>query len=440
MDPSQTDGSRQTTGEDSFLVTSLRQPQIPARSEDGSADQARMVPALNCRASHARKTDPKYQNSKPRRKPKPSSFLSSSLFAPTKVPSGAVVVPQERHSLTPSAQRPIIMVPRSTQRSQTRVKEEEADISSDDPVDRILRGELPDLESQYSIMYTLKTSELHAIIAEDYALARKCRRAETVLATRPVQPRVSDERQINGNIRLARAVLSLQDKERKWEERLAEHDDRRSLAIENLKAIQSEEVSNLEDFWRSEPRAMTPFSKASPCLLDLRRSQKLHAVTRQFEDAAGLRREAEERQLLEERMAEERAATSMRIAWEQLLAKHQRQLEVLNQNADHDRADIELARDKDLADTELLIRNVETEFNNPYVARARVHSLHRDVISSRETPSMPLSPRTRGQFADYKIAANETRLRLNNANVADNLHRIRVPVHFIQGSGRRSTE
>jgi hypothetical protein len=302
-----------------------------------------------------------------------------------------------------------------------------------DPVDRILRGELPELECQNSVMFTLKTTELNSIIHEDYPHAKKVRRAQLILETRPLQPRVADERQINGNVRLARAKLSYQDKEVMWKDRLLEQENRSRENMANLRAVQDQEISDFEEYWRTDSNATVPFAKASPKLLQLRWSQKINAVAREFDMAAILRREGDERQLSEERVAEERAAATMRIAWEKLIAKHQRQVEVMTQNADHHRTDLELARAKDLADAELLIRNIENEHGDPYLARAKTETLHRDILASRAEQSQPVSPRTRAKFAHFKVAMEHHHLRVDGGSVADFMYKVRVPIHFIPG-------
>jgi hypothetical protein len=70
-------------------------------------------------------------------------------------------------------------------------------------------------------------------------------------------------------------------------------------------------------------------------ILQLRWSQKINVVTRGFDMAARLRRESDERQLREEKVAEEQITISK-------LTKHYRQADVMSQNADHHRTDREL--------------------------------------------------------------------------------------------------
>jgi hypothetical protein len=280
-------------------------------------------------------------------------------------------------------------------------------------------------------MFTLKTAELNSIINEDYPSAKKVRRAQLVLATRPLQPRVADERQINGNVRLARAKLSYEDKEAVWNDRLLSEENRSRECMERLRAVQDQEISDFEEYWRTDESATVPFTKASPGLLQLRWSQKINAVAWEFDMAAILRREGDERQLREERVAEERAASTMRIAWEKLIAKHQRQVDVMVQNADHHRTDIELARAKDLAEAELLIRNIENEHGGPYLARAKTETLHRDILASKVEQSQPVSPETRSKFANFKVAMEHQHLRLDGGSVADFMYTVRVPIHFI---------
>jgi hypothetical protein len=301
-------------------------------------------------------------------------------------------------------------------------EEEEPGFDSRDPVGQILMGFLPAPEDQSEVLGQLKQEELITIIQEDYQRARDIQGAERILAMRDLDAQVIDDRLMTVQARLERAEVCLEKEKALWTSTLAEFEESFQETVTGLKEHQAEELLLFEEFWGTEPKAIIPYSKASSRLQQMRSRQKRNAATGNYEVAEACQYDADMMQLEEEVAGAERAATGMMIEHRRILDKHERQLECVVQNGARHRTLIESIRDRKLHDWEQAIANYRNMLADPYLARARVHCQTRAALRSRDTGSVPVSPRTQSLMCDYLQMTNQGRLRLDSAAIVRCLH------------------
>jgi hypothetical protein len=265
---------------------------------------------------------------------------------------------------------------------------------------------LPDASIRPHLIDYARKATQAAIVAEDYdtaetmdwvieALARACHGdRRTSAANADVQ---------NLRQRLETAEQAQRELTDHWDGAILQCREKAERSRDAIRGLHEAELRALEGGW-NRPGAMAPFAKPSSRLLQLRKMQKVHAVAHRFAEAKRLKLQAEQLQIEESLLAQQRAAEAMRMEYQTLLEAQQRELQCDEQNWARKAATLETEREKVMDANEKLRKQLTAKVANKRMPR-RLQVLQPMV--GAETPHGKTS--TNG-FSEYKRPPDKTRL------------------------------
>jgi hypothetical protein len=317
------------------------------------------------------------------------------------------------------------------------------DFGSDDdypfptPAARILNGDFPPLDEQEEVLTYLKCEESRAIIAEDYEEAKRQRKAADRLRSRRNRPEVlAQNRKCQVLLRLEAAQEEKARKREGWANRMEVFEADCQAVMDEIERVHAEELEEFERFWGTEA-AMTPYTKASPTLLEMRTVQRMVAHLHDFDSAIDVQSRCEQMQVDEGEIGESRAAAGMKAALQILLQKHDQQISCAEERARRHREVIIQETEKDLAESDRTIANLQAMLEEPYAARATVNARSESLANSKASPGLPITPRMHRRLSEYMGSSNQPRLYVSTAPVTDCLHAKPPPRPFTPGTSRR---
>lgn len=294
--------------------------------------------------------------------------------------------------------------------------DESGELDYEQMIDDLLNYNYPSADDSQNLLNYIKKSQIDSIINEDYASCDRLRTAETILVNNRMTSRFIVDYYTTIETKLSKAEADLEEIEQCYKERLERFDEEHERMIENIRSTQQEEIDNFESSWGSE-KALIPFDKASSGLLDLRFKQKKLALIREFASANQVKKTADELQEIEEGDAFNNAENSMKIAYNQLIEKHNNQFNCFEEKWKMHRFFIESTRDDEIKRQKLLIQQLSSKRDDKYEARARNHAL-----SEKDLMSTPVTPRTFESLAKYRKDTMSSKLRLNSSSIVQTLH------------------
>jgi hypothetical protein len=225
---------------------------------------------------------------------------------------------------------------------------------------------LPDaIIRPHLIDYARKTSEA-AIVAEDYGTAETMDWViEALLKACCGDRRTSAENAAVQNLqqRLETAEQAQRELTDYWDGAILQCRERAQRSREGIRERQEAELRAFEARW-NRPEATILFAKPSSRLLQLRNMQKAHAMAHQFADAKKLKLQAEQLQIEESLLAQQRAAEAMRLEYHTLLEAQQRELQCDEQNWAMKVATLETEREKAVLANEKLRKQLTAKVAN----------------------------------------------------------------------------
>ena len=160
---------------------------------------------------------------------------------------------------------------------------------------------------------------------------------------------------------------------------------------QNLLKQHEYEIQLFEEEW-SKPEAVQPFSKPSTQLLQMKQVQKQYALNHDFESAKQIKLIAEELQKNETELAMQRASEAMKISYQQLLDKHQKELKCLEENNNRKINMIELEKEKEIYSNENTIKQLKQRINSQKIKKPLVTKPKFD--QNKSPPSISLHSRS----------------------------------------------
>jgi hypothetical protein len=192
---------------------------------------------------------------------------------------------------------------------------------------------------------------------------------------------------------------------------------RRNRTRDRLRKLEEEherERVAFEQFW-SRPEAKIPFSKPSPELLRIRRRQKACALVHDFADAKAMKLAAEAMEREEAAEAAKKFAGALRTAYEQMLDRHQREIDCMTAKAETDVAVLTTEKEKVRLTNELTKGALEIRLTNPTHQKKPTTQCPvvkpRGAAANVPVPGM-VTQRTKSELARYRKAPDMGRLPL----------------------------
>ena len=122
-------------------------------------------------------------------------------------------------------------------------------------------------------------------------------------------------------------------------------------------------------------------------------------------------------QVVEEDGATLSAESSMKIAFSQLMDRHNGQKAAFDQKMSRNRNFLNAEAESEIERQKLLIQQLEAKRDEKYDARAR-----NDALSEMGFLSEAVSPRTYETFTNYRKDPTASKLRLNSTTIVQTLH------------------
>lgn len=171
--------------------------------------------------------------------------------------------------------------------------------------------------------------------------------------------------------------------ETEWEERIKALKESEQSKIEEIEARQQKEREEFEEKCQTQ-EFLQKFTKPSARLLQLWKLQKGLALQHDFEGAKAMKLKAEKLQKQETDEAQKRAIASVKVNYEKLVVKQQRELECAVANGKRKISQMELEMKKDLENKDKLSKQVETrikEYRQP-LKKSRLPPLNSTQIQT----------------------------------------------------------
>lgn len=171
--------------------------------------------------------------------------------------------------------------------------------------------------------------------------------------------------------------------ETEWEERIKALKESEQSKIEEIEARQQKEREEFEEKCQTQ-EFLQKFTKPSARLLQLWKLQKGLALQHDFEGAKAMKLRAEKLQKQETDEAQQRAIASVKVNYEKLVVKQQRELECAVANGKRKISQMEIEMKKDLENKDKLSKQVETrikEYRQP-LKKSRLPPLNSSQIQS----------------------------------------------------------
>lgn len=298
---------------------------------------------------------------------------------------------------------------------QSKTFEEEEELNEEQRkekmVDDLLNYIFPEPSERASLMSYLRTTQINAFLNEDYQNAERLKIAESILQNPQTRSRSIEDHYASIDDRLSKAEENLNMLEDEYKNKLAQFEEDRAKANVELEKNQQEEIENFENQWDSE-KAMLKYQKASPHLLELRFRQKRLALAKEYQYANEIKLQADELQDDETQDAASNASEGLRIAYAQMMEKHQNQKFCFDNKWERHRLELEAKRDEDIQRQQRVIDQLKNKKYEKYDRRARCH-----IFTDRVYESTPVSPRTKNSLNIYRRDIPISRLKLNSSTI-----------------------
>jgi hypothetical protein len=306
--------------------------------------------------------------------------------------------------------------------------EEEGESCVCDPmeekVDYVAATGLPPAPEEWEeVLNYAQRKEIDALLADDYDNARRYKRTEDVIrrAVHDAETH-SDKNKWQDSIdaRIANLNRQIEEVTAKWDEKIRQLEaasaDRRS----QMESRHAEDEAVFEEEWGSDKFLLT-FNKASPALLQLRQIQRNQALSKDFDGALYTKAIADQRQEMEEDASQLRAIRTMRIAYSQMKARHEKEIWLSDEHTNSQRSKFEDMKAHEVVRLRLAIRQLEVRRGGP-----KPRLTGPTIIKPRATASVgnrPASPETRKSLYAYRTSKeHQAKLRIPGFDIIQHLH------------------
>lgn len=263
----------------------------------------------------------------------------------------------------------------------------------------IKKKQAPDISLCNDLLHYARKENSKSIDAEEYDYASQIDEAIKLI----IQALNNDKDQYDNQYekqQIKNRLEQVQSRESQltdeYNQKLTQHKQECERREKALELEHQHQIEDFQAFW-SLPDTMQQFSKPSSQLLNLKRQQRQLALAHDFEQAKHLKSIAEELEKQETEAARARAVETMKIAYQNLLEKQQREKECLLKNNERKEQQIEAEYQKELSSNEKTKKSLQMRFasspKNPRVTipfvEHRGHSTRRPMSSAAKIQEGP---------------------------------------------------
>ena len=231
--------------------------------------------------------------------------------------------------------------------------------------DLLKYDQLPSPEMQPEIIEHVKYESAQAVLNKDYDRAAQLEAVYHLVNDglewqQNEMMRLEAKEALEERINEARGRL--EEEQQKWERILSEFYEQQKAEREEMLAGQEEEMTEFEDKWADETK-MIKYSKPTPELIALRKTEKYMAMLKEFEGAKIMCQRADALQEDLTAEAENRAILDMVQQHGTLLEKHKREVECFDEHERRIEQYLKLERDKAILPIEKQIEQLQNKKN-----------------------------------------------------------------------------
>ena len=231
--------------------------------------------------------------------------------------------------------------------------------------DLLKYDQLPSPEMQPEIIEHVKYESAQAVLNKDYDRAAQLE-AVYHLVNDGLEWQANEQMRLEAKEALEERIQEargrLEEEQQKWERILDEFYEQQKAERQEMLAGQEEEMTEFEEKWADESR-MIRYSKPTPELISLRKTEKFMAMLKQFEDAKMICQRADELQEGLTAEAEGRAIVDMIKQHGTLLEKHRREVECFDEHERRIEQYLKGEREKVLGPIEKQIEQLQNRKN-----------------------------------------------------------------------------
>lgn len=288
----------------------------------------------------------------------------------------------------------------------------------------LISRQIPPENVQPQVLRALKTLILNSLIEEDYDRAKQLEDllkyvSDNYESQANQTLRNMQAKAIENRISLAYEILNKKNAE--WDDIFIMFKDDQKKRRFELDEKLANQQKMFESYW-SNPNNLIMFNKPSPKLLELKKQQKILAITKNFEGAKQVKKMAEDLQIIETKEAQKRAVAAMKIQYQKLIDDQNREIDCFNEHEKRIEVFMKAERHKAIDPQIMLIRQLETirDKDKPLNKKPRkvVFVSNRRTRTLRtETALPPASPRTSRAMSNFRFAEEPERLQITGINV-----------------------
>lgn len=284
---------------------------------------------------------------------------------------------------------------------------------------------IPPNEFQEAIITRLRSEGEQALMDQEYERAAKIESLKNYVIDAYELQLVEQMKQTQTQtleVNLERAKKNLERETKEWDRIICMFYDEQTKQRELLRQRQENEIEEFESEW-ADTSIMIPYTKASPTLLQVRKIQKYMAITKMYSDARQVKQIGDEIQQNETINAQEKAVTAMRMSYNNIILRQQKETECFNDHERRTEIFLKAEREKVLHPIQMQIKAIENHIAErkppnlkpgklPYTSNPRNRAMTRVGRFSQLS-----SPRTRHAFTSYKATDETPHLTINGLNV-----------------------
>ena len=295
----------------------------------------------------------------------------------------------------------------------------------------------PDDMREDMIIYTRKLASA-AMMNEEYEKAEKYRGALTVFmeaANKNTNKAEAQRQTAELKSKLSVAEHRQKDLEYMWQDRFRNFEEQRKRSKESLMEKHQAELREFSAKWE-KPETMIPFQKPSATLLQMRKMQKSYALTHDYSRARQLKGAVHSMMKDEWVGARRRAAESMRMEYEALIERQEKDLATWEDHWKRKRQTMEAEKAADFEANGNLRKQLTVRIAAPKVPK-RAQVLFPIQSKTLASTTGLYSARTRTVISDYRGQTEPMRLEIKSSDV---LALMKPQIRRKLNSARRSVQ
>lgn len=276
----------------------------------------------------------------------------------------------------------------------------------------VTKHRLPPYEEFDGLIFYMQREQASCTLNLDYDRGDMMRQGIEILREEEHRQKAIMKREMTKSERderLERAKSKRSYVESVWNDRMAKFRQLKEEEIGRVSSRHAEEDSQFAEQWEDD-RALTKFNKPTSRLLNLRKIERTQAVLGDFAGAKRTRGMADEEENQEKDTAEGRAVGSMRLAWEAMKVRQERELECAEAFYARREAELLLERESDLKKADLVVQKCLS----PPLIRSPAQT---GPVRRRAPVTTPTTPRTRSSLREFKTKSGQGKLQLEPLNV-----------------------